>query len=874
MVSIGKKIISDYAEFNCERLVKKILNGEKGLEPGKKRPGIGHISEEGNRWGKHIYNDLIEAVPELVIFSYNEEKEEYDNIDGLDILKKNNKEELLIIEADFETPNETFNIPLSEYKMKNSRPDILWIRRMPNSDKLIISIIDVKTTPEPSLKHFSELTYYKLVLERILKNNNLDSKYEIDFNGFIWPGNHDKYVFRTEYKKFTMQNQDTAFEKTLNEILIEVPFDLYLPLIKTFFDDNLQIISESDENDVKWHFSSKCMFCDHEVNCKKESKQRDHISQIAFLSRGQHDLLVDYGIENLDTLIDNVESASELWQEVEESNILLNSQKKLLLTRAKALHEEKVLPLPERKTHLFPKFANLNIYLNFHFDPISGITYAMGAKSVYISSDYDFKPQYDTKIHIVKQADMFNVTEEEDAFVDLVKWINEKLNLVDQKNMSSTSSAQNNLEKVHFFLWENLEVSQIKRMMMRHITKKRVRDEIQTILKFFPPENELDNPDIYQTQPGSVVQDTIKHLFGLPIKFYYSLNDVYNCFQEENQQSPLYLSRGFHVDMSDQIPFERAYEVWKNEVFLPKYGRLQDIKTKQELYELRNKKGFEKLRNIDTLEELHSLDEIDALKNIKFEVEDIMKKLRTTVKMRLDMLSSVSYHIQSNYGELLLLKKKGLKKINKKRIGFNDDSEKLYIFEYLNQITQEIEDKQKRALPIEEKESRFLSIRGLSLIERSPYDNIINEVIMEKHPTRNINEFLVFKYSQNSIDTKLKEGDFLICLSNEKDQLNNTGVQMNLDLSFNDSLPSGQHEDFKIGNKKIKDILSIEIVKISYDSNNPWVIILPNDFQKQAFSDAIDYGLLNLDEPLILDAFYKDFGTDIMKNVLKAIGKE
>ena len=56
MVSIGKKIISDYAEFNCERLVKKILNGEKGLEPGKKRPGIGHISEEGNRWGKHIYN--------------------------------------------------------------------------------------------------------------------------------------------------------------------------------------------------------------------------------------------------------------------------------------------------------------------------------------------------------------------------------------------------------------------------------------------------------------------------------------------------------------------------------------------------------------------------------------------------------------------------------------------------------------------------------------------------------------------------------------------------------------------------------------------------------------------------------------------------
>ena len=282
---------------------------------------------------------MIEAVPELVIFSYNEEKEEYDNIDGLDILKKNNKEELLIIEADFETPNETFNIPLSEYKMKNSRPDILWIRRMPNSDKLIISIIDVKTTPEPSLKHFSELTYYKLVLERILKNNNLDSKYEIDFNGFIWPGNHDKYVFRTEYKKFTMQNQDTAFEKTLNEILIEVPFDLYLPLIKTFFDDNLQIISESDENDVKWHFSSKCMFCDHEVNCKKESKQRDHISQIAFLSRGQHDLLVDYGIENLDTLIDNVESAIELWQKVEESNILLNSQKKLLLLRAKALHK-------------------------------------------------------------------------------------------------------------------------------------------------------------------------------------------------------------------------------------------------------------------------------------------------------------------------------------------------------------------------------------------------------------------------------------------------------------------------------------------------------------------------------------------------------
>src|SRR5947209_1908503 len=74
-----------------------------------------------------------------------------------------------------------------------ARPNILWIRPARTGAPLIgtptpglayeLHVIDVKMAAEPSLRHFTEVTYYALALAAALRQHGLAERYAVSAEG-------------------------------------------------------------------------------------------------------------------------------------------------------------------------------------------------------------------------------------------------------------------------------------------------------------------------------------------------------------------------------------------------------------------------------------------------------------------------------------------------------------------------------------------------------------------------------------------------------------------------------------------------------------------------------------------------------------------
>ena len=85
-------------------------------------------------------------------------------------------------------------------------------------------------------------------------------------------------------------------------------------------------------------------------------------------------------------------------------------------------------------------------------------------------------------------------------------------------------------------------------------------------------------------------------LVGLPVAHDYSLFDAANSFfpniREDGTPYKFDLPFGFATPMSDQIPFERAYELWQDKIFVRHFNKLHPADpskwrryTRDELYD-------------------------------------------------------------------------------------------------------------------------------------------------------------------------------------------------------------------------------------------------------------------------------------------------
>ena len=188
MPSLAKNLLALTFKYDCDRflrfrLLTKQEREELELDDAQfKRPGIELVKDAGRRWEAEKYQDLVDSGPPGTVVhriapavDKSIGRRPFVKIEIVFDLLREQTPPLAIIEGEFWVlPDITPGLreAIEEYGLDpvRVRPDILWIRPGPTGVRLIgnpspppsfeIHIIDVKMAAEPSLRHFTEVTYY------------------------------------------------------------------------------------------------------------------------------------------------------------------------------------------------------------------------------------------------------------------------------------------------------------------------------------------------------------------------------------------------------------------------------------------------------------------------------------------------------------------------------------------------------------------------------------------------------------------------------------------------------------------------------------------------------------------------------------------
>jgi len=871
MPRLDKGTLALTFKFDCDRFLRFRLASDDerdalGIEADiYKRPGIELIKAAGRRWEADKYQDLIDVSASTDIEFV--ESDEHDVLVGRKTFKKvENLFDILrresppfaIIEPEFEVPsNITPGLQdiYDRYGLEKvrSRPDIIWIRPFGTGSPLIgateshpeyeLHIIDVKMAAEPSLRHFTEVTYYALSLAAALEEKSLSDRYVVSAEGFIWPGSHDTNAFRNLVREYESKGDTSPVISALMKTLIPVPYEVYQVHVKQFFEERLPRVLGQAPQDAKWHVSPKCQLCDYVRFCYQEAERCDHLSRIPWMNQGQAELIRQNGILTTQSLRNAINGNTTQWEEAVESSHQLRADGPIISARAEALDKREPVLIEGRKCALMSAWSNQNIFITIHFDPGSGITFSMGAAKVYFPPGRNAgdPPQTEEKVFVIDRVNAMNPDTERARLIEFVTLVSGWLEEV--SNTNNTLPA-NQRASAHIFFWDMLEARQLRRMFERHMNHPDVVDIIELLMRLFPPENTLPDPDLFKSQPGTIVKDVVRLLLGLPIPHDYTLFDSANAlFPVTNETGDPFQYRlpfGFSTPMSDQIPFERAYELWQDTIFLrhfdPRYSsspsRWRNY-TRDELYD-----GIKKA----TIAHLHAL-------------QHVVRRLR------------------EHYRERLILRKSSFSAASPTQTQIPEKARSLIAFEKLNVVCQELENRQRRSLPVAEREAHFFSIRGLNQVTGEEYDTCIDEIRVVDDRYRS-SELIAFTFAPSSRDARINEGEFLLAISNEEDDIELDVPWRNyMGLSFSDAqslLGSAGLDDNWMANTAIRSLLQVEVVRLEAMREPPFLILRPGN--NGLFRFAINQGLIDLSRQMVLDPIFKDFGSARVSKALRAVG--
>lgn len=873
MAKLEKSTLALTFKFDCDRFLRFRLASDVERDAlgvsdeTYKRPGIDLIQAAGRRWEADKYQDLIDTseVGKVVFLLENKVddllgREPFKKIQNLfDILRQQDPPQT-IIEAKFTVPT---NITPGLQKAYDDfgleqvrvRPDILWIRPGGTGAPLIgngsvpeyeIHIIDVKMAAEPSLRHFTEVTYYALALATAIEQEGLSGRYAVSAEGAIWPGNHDINAFRNLVQLYQAKGGQDPVSGALCETLIRVPYEVYEVHVKQFFENRLLRVLQTAMEDASWHVGPKCQLCDYVRYCREKASECDHLSRLAWLNQGQAELLRSNGITTTADLTEAVTTADDRWLSVIDSSHQLRADGPALATRARSLTEGAPLPVDGRRSAMIPAWTDQSIFITIHFDPGSGISFALGAARLYFPHGRNpgDPPVTDEKIFIVDRVDAMNPETERERLKEFATVVSEWLEEVSTVNTGLP--ARDRLSS-HIFFWDMLEVRQLKRMFERHMQNSDVIELIEVLTRFFPPDSLLPDPDAFKSQPGTIVKEVLRMLVGLPVAHDYSLFDAANSFfpnvREDGTPYKFDLPFGFTTPMSDQIPFERAYELWQDKIFVRHFNKLHPK---------------------------------DPSKWRRYTRDELYDGIKRATKVHLQALQHIVRRLRENYKDRLVLKKSGFSAARSSQASVPGAARSLIAFEKLNVACQEMENRNTRSLPVDEREARFFSIRGLTLKPQAEADSIIDEIKFA-NPQYQHDTLYVFDFSPTSRDSRIKEGDFLVVISNENKEDLDEPWRKFLGIDFYSAksileergICRSKRDDWKV-NSSIGKLLQVEIIALEAMRETPYVVIKQGN--AQLFQFALDNGFLDLDKKLVLDPLFVDFTSKRIDQALRAVG--
>lgn len=888
MPKLEKNTLSLTFKFDSDRFLRFRLLSEDEPEAGeiaaeiRYPPGIDLIKAAGRRWEIDKFDDLIDtAPPGMVHFRRSPDenpllgKRSFEKVENLFDLLRRPEPPLAVIEGEFNVPSDitpALQRAYDEHGLEpvRARPDILWIRRARTGAPLLtaphaqpefeIHVIDVKLAAEPSLRHFTEVTFYALALARALELAGLADRYAVCAAGFIWPGSHDVLAFRNLHRELVAHGESDPLTKALLATLVEVPYEVYQVHVRNFFETRLIRVLEQAPMAISFHVSPTCQLCDYLPFCTKQAGEMDHLSRIAWLTHGQAQLLRQNGINTTRELAEAIRGSSDGWRAAAATSHQLRAEAAILLTRAESLESGQLRVVPGRKTALMPAWSSMNIYFTVHFDPGSGLTFAIGLTRVYFPPDRQRgdPPLVEEHTFVVDRVERDLSPDSERArlleFLQIVtRWLLEaddtNRRISDQRRAAGTEDSDYGKVIVHFFAWDGLEVKQLRRMLERHMRHDDVVDAVEIMLRMFPPDRMLPDPVAFRSHPGTVVKDVFRLLFGVPVPYDYTLIEVANVFHPRinsntGRQFEYRLPFGFVTEMSDQIPFHRAYELWADRIYLRHFDPAYP-------------NNPERWR--------------------RYTRDEVRNGIANALLTRMRALRHVVDQTRSEHRDLLVLKKSAFRAAPAPQMNVPESARRLKAFHDLDVASHEIENRSLLALPVDEREARFHSVRGLRPL---PNDEALFRAIRTENQRYATTELRVYRFAATSRDSRRDEGDFLVALSNEGHPQNPAGEPLDL------SVPWRTHAGLNRGQARAEvdrrnlpgwvaylslgRLLQVEIARLDAAADPPIVVVAFGSPGQFRFAEEL--GLFDPEAPLVLDPLYRDFDAEQMERVLRTVG--
>ncbi|MFG2356082.1 AAA domain-containing protein [Streptomyces sp. NPDC048521] len=731
----------------------------------KTRPGIQLITKAGRDWEAKKFADIEQTFPAGTLVG--NARTTVDPTTGSTVAVGYSVQDLaaalpkvspghFLVEAQYEVSGsfvQAFAGGLPNLSFAMLRPDLIQVRDasscpsnlevLPDGHireldaedaRLRLRVIDIKLTSEPTPGYYAEVTYYAIALAGWLVDNALTDRFVVTADAAVWPGSHEAAAVRRAQEQATagggsgLTPADLA--RALEDDLETVPFEVFSLWLRQFFSGPLAeaVAAGAKWRDLPWHVDNRCRNCDWlgqkwyedgepswaADHCIPTAEADGHLSRVAFLGRGAAEALRQGDVENvpdLATLTDD--------DEVYEQHQSLRAGRTVIGSRARVLTgEANAAVIPNAGTSaVMPAFANLRLRVATYFDVGSGITLAFALNGYWVKPDRSTKA-FPTEVYIVERKDLSDELERLQAFLARINQILEEVH-----------TAQGDAT-YQVYIWDQAQYEHLTRVIGRHLNAiVDPQSGIADLAWLFPPENLAPNPRMAtRRSPITVVRDAVRALVGAPVAHYYSLLELAKVYQ------PTRLERAFDVNphpmfqdpLSDQIPSERAHEIW----------------TKVKPRPATAKRPAQRR-----------------------DYQQVISDLRRNVDLRIRALQLVTDRLGEDLKGVL---KAAAPEI---RVGPLDNVSKLASDSHLwlghcqlNAAIQEVEVYTSRAMPVHEREARFRAARLPSRIIGDEAAAILRSRRVDERPG-----VRVYEIGAGSREMKIKDGDIGFCISSAED---------------------------------------------------------------------------------------------------------
>ena len=636
---LSKSKFSMYLRTQCDRELYLSLfsNDPKSLQaagipvPLKSRPGVQLITNSGKEFEYEQYDRLIAALPNHVLHKANG-RTKIGPLEALAAIKG----ATLILQPDIQP--QMFraaalgNLGLSVAdqdlvpELAGLIPDVLYVhapvdreheilpdgsrRRIEEGGKRLgISVIDLKNVTEANASYSAEVCLYAFFLANWLETDgkSVKERFFVSDRVFLW-----KHI---DMPRFTKVMAGTAGGDHMNRLKALVGdladglvnYLIYMPSVRKFFQEDVpRVIKKGDTEGwhaVPYHVNPRCSSCDWIGNanwligddlkhfsanpehyCSHSAEVSDHLSKIANLSKGASQILNTSGHSAVKHLVGISPTAPVL-----RKHTFLKKERLHLGHRATALHTGAVTVDGIGRVGGLARNVNAEYDVVINFDAGSGFLTGIAVRGILFAPyTQAFSTAADgskvgfwvlgEQAFVVPKDNIAAEWSAVQAFIErLGDWIATAESTFKQKGWG--------LPKTQICFWEARQYEELCNAFGRHLLNilGLSQKHRRALAWIFPAEQLMERDD--EICPGLIfVRDIIDSSVRLPVRFVNTLLSTSRVYHHQNM-SPRNVDKYYEEPLSNAIPRERIFEIWKSPTNTVKsYGKTISIQDAMQKY--------------------------------------------------------------------------------------------------------------------------------------------------------------------------------------------------------------------------------------------------------------------------------------------------